>query len=282
MVSAESWRSWCWKDGEIRPFRGGLPLSDRGFRYGQHLFESIAIRGRTPLLAAEHLEILSSSAKARGIPLSRALVTRVRAFLSALTLGDGMLRLYLTAGAGAPGAPIREPGFYITCEPVHFPTWKEIEMGYDIVLLKKPFRGEGWGVKCGNYIPHIEALQKAREAGAQEGIVCDEKGRIISCAMSNLLLWMPDSKSKTGPVLCTPPSALGARSGAVLKWVQRQSPVVEKELRVADLRRATALAVTNSRLGIMPVATLDGRQLPDPTPARILADDYFHDLLGTP
>ena len=282
MAPAVSWKSWCWLAGEIRPFRGGVPLSDRGFRYGQHLFESIAIRRATPLLAAEHLEILAASAKTHGVPFSRSLGAKLWNFLNHAVLANGMLRIYLTAGSGAPASPIKDPGCYLTWEPAHFPTLEELTKGITITLLGKRFIGEGWGVKSGNYTPHIEALQAARKAGAQEGIVCDAQGRIISCAMGTLLLWIPDTRSGNKPLLCTPSPAVGARSGAVLKWVKRRTPLVEKELRVDDLGRASALAITNSRLGVMPVASLDGRQLSDPSPARALADDYLHDLLGTP
>ena len=269
-------------DGEIRPFRGGLPLSDRGFRYGQHLFESIAIRRGIPLLDSEHLALLAVSAKTYGIPCSRSLTAKLRDFLNQAALADGMLRIYLTAGPGAPASVITDPGCYLTWEPVHFPTMKELTKGISLTLLDKRSFGEGWGLKSGNYASHVEALLASRQAGAQEGIVCDEQGRIISCAMGNLLIWIQDSKLKKRPILCTPSKRSGAREGVVLGWVRRHVPVMERELKASDLRHATALAVTNSRLGIMPVAMLDGRQLSDPSPARALANEYLNDLLGTP
>jgi branched-subunit amino acid aminotransferase/4-amino-4-deoxychorismate lyase len=275
--------AWCWEEEEIRPCPAGLPLSDRGFRYGQHLFESIAIRHGAPLLGADHLALLAASASARGFPFSRALAARLRAFLNNLSLGDGMLRIYLTAGPGAPGAPIKQPGCYLTWAATPFPTLREIEKGCALTLLKKPFLGDGWGVKSGNYAPHLEALQAARDAGADEGIVSDGKGRLLSCAMGNLIVWMASPKSGKELVLFTPASGVGARIGAVLKWVSRQTLLVEQELQITDLRRARALAITNSRLGVMPVATLDGRTLPEISNARELAQHYLyaHGLLGS-
>jgi branched-subunit amino acid aminotransferase/4-amino-4-deoxychorismate lyase len=131
-------------------------------------------------------------------------------------------------------------------------------------------------VKSGNYLPHLEALRAARSFGADEGIVLDDKGRVISCAMGNLLVWLP---SRREPLLCTP--SRGARSGAVLGWVRQHAVVKDRLLKLPDLRRAAALAVTNSRLGVMPVATLAGKTLADPTPARSLAFSYLrsHGLL---
>lgn len=275
--------AWCWEEDEIRPCTGGIPLSDRGFRYGQHLFESIAVRHGAPLLASDHLALLAASATAHGFPFPRSLSTRLRAFLNTVSLGDGMLRIYLTAGPGAPAAPIKQAGCYLTWEPTPFPTLREVEKGYALTLLKKPYLGEGWGIKSGNYAPHLEAVQTARDAGADEGIICDGKGRILSCAMGNLIVWMSSPKSGKDLVLFTPSSVIGVRIGAVLKWVSRQTQLVEQELQMTDLRRARALAITNSRLGVMPVATLDGRSLPEISNSRELAQHYLyaHGLLGS-
>lgn len=278
--------SWHWQEGEIHPCgdgSGGVPLSDRGFRYGQHLFESIAIRHGAPLLIADHLALLADSAKAHGFPFSRSLTATLRSFLGSISLGDGMLRIYLTAGPGAPASSIKHPGCYLSWESARFPSLQEIEKGYALTLLKKPFLGEDWGVKSGNYNAHLDALVLARFAGADEAIICDGKGRILSCAMGNLIIWMTSPKSGKELVLFTPSTRTGARSGAVLKWVSRQTRLVAQELRISDLRRARALAITNSRLGIMPVVTLDGRSLPEISNARDLAHHYlyFHGLLGS-
>jgi len=270
--------AWHWDGAKILPFDGGVPLSDRGFRYGQHVFESIAIRQGVTLLAKEHLEILKISAKQLGIPCSRTLLASLRSFLASESFPDGMLRLYVTAGPGAPGSPVKKPSCYLAWSEAEFPTPAEMKKGMTLTLLKKSFPGEGWGVKSGNYAAHLEAFQLAWDAGADEGIVCNEQGRIISCAMGNLLLWLPDKKKQT--TLCTPSPTLGARSGAVLNWVQRQTAVEERVLKSFDLRRAVALAVTNSRLGVMPVRMLDGKNLSYPDLSLTLAYDYLqaHDL----
>lgn len=276
---------WKWEEGVIRPCRdgAGVPLSDRGFRYGQHLFESIAIRHGAPLLASEHLARLAESAKDHRYPFSRSLSSTLRSFLSTLSLGDGMLRLYLTAGKGAPCAPIKTPACYLTWEAAHFPSQQEIDKGYALTLLKQGVLGESWGIKNGNYAAHVEALKIARESGADEGIVCDGKGRLLSCAMGNLIIWMAAPKSGKDLLLYTPKASLGARKGTVLQWISTQRELVEKELVITDLLRARSLAITNSRLGIMPIATLDGRTLPEISNARELAYDYLyaHGLLGS-
>jgi len=58
---------------------------------------------------------------------------------------------------------------------------------------------------------------------------------------------------------------------------------VERDLRRADLERALSLAVTNSRLGVMPVSMVSGRIPTEPSLACKLAHEYLslHALLRT-
>lgn len=282
--------TWSWDSRAITPLAEGIPISDRGFRYGQHVFESIAVRNGSALLVPEHLALFKVTALAKGIPLSRPLAAALRKFLlnlPTLALPDGMLRLYLTAGPGAPGTPVRRPACFVSWEAADFPTPAKLMKGIKVHLLERPFLGEGWGEKCGNYEVHIRALKSARDCGADEAIVLDTNGCVLSCAMGNLLVWMPH---QSGSVLCTPPSSqgvnkdarVGPRDGAVLQWVRSHTKVKNQKLKSCDLSHALAMAVTNSRLGVMPVAELNGCRLVNSSLALALGQHYLssHGLLG--
>lgn len=250
--------AWRWDGGRISPHHGGVPLDDRGFRYGQHLFESVAVRDGSILLGHEHLGLLAEAASRNSFPFPRELAAALRSFFKVGKLPDGMLRIYLTAGPGAPGARILKPGCFLTWEATRFPTPAGLAKGYSLVALKEAVAGSGWGEKSGNYAEHLVALSSARATGADEGIIFDQRGRALSCAMGNLLVWLPSS---SGMLLCTPAQKPGARSGAVLGWVRRHTEVLGKELSRSDLRGVTGMAVTNSRLGVMPVTSLNGRNI---------------------
>jgi branched-subunit amino acid aminotransferase/4-amino-4-deoxychorismate lyase len=282
-ASGSAFLAWSWDGRSIIPHAEGIPLTDRGFRYGQHLFESIAVRNGEALLALEHLDLLAAATKRNGFALARPLYSALRRFVRSILLSDGMLRIYLTAGEGAPGAPIRHAGCYLTWEPAHFPTEAEVAKGFRLTVLKSPFLGTQWGEKSGNYAEHLTALTSARADSADEGIILDAKGHAISCAMSNLLVWIPISSrgNRNQSVLCTPPIARGARSGAVLGWVKKNTLVMELDLRRGHLKKAVAMAVTNSRLGVMPVSSLDGVILQDLPLSLELSHSYLehHGLL---
>jgi len=270
-------RFWRWDGASVIPHRGGIPLSDRGFRYGQHLFESIAVRDGKALLAREHLCLLKESASRHGIPFTRSLALGLKSFLARIRVTDGMLRIYLTAGSGAPGTAVTEPGCYLAWEATRFPSVAELGRGIRLVTLKHPVAVRGWGEKTGNYMAHLDAIAAARASGADEAVVLGERGNVVSCAMGNLLAWIPTS---SGMTLCTPQG--DARHGAMLRWVESSAVLKRRRLTPSDLRKAVALAVTNSRLGVMPVASLDGKPLAHSALALELSSLYLrsHGLLG--
>lgn len=258
---ASGFRSWRWEGREIVALRGGIPISDRGFRYGEHLFESLAVRNGRVLLAREHLALLDEAARRNGFPFARALRTALAQFCKGegARLSDGMLRIYLTAGEGGPASPVTAPDCYLAWERTHFPSDAEREAGYSLVTL--PGRATArWGEKSGNYLAHCDALREARALGADEGLVTGDRGEVVSCATGNVIVWL---KRGNRVKAFTPSPSSGARMGALLGWVRTVADVGERSLGAEDLSRAMAMAVTNSRLGVMPVARLDGRDLPD-------------------
>lgn len=270
-------RCWRWDSGEIVPLRAGIPPQDRGFRYGEHLFESIAVRGGRVLLAGEHVALLVEAASRNGFPIPKGLRSSLRRFLAekASRLPDGMVRIYLTAGTGAPADPVKSPSCFLSWESTSFPSERDRERGFSLVTLHGK-AGPGWGEKSGNYLAHCNALRLARAEGADEAIVTDIGGRAISCAMGNLIVWLPGT---SGVHPFTPPRESGARSGAVVGWLRKFGDVGERNLSARDLSRVVSAAVTNSRIGVMPVARIDGRELPDLSLPLELSEFYRKKLL---
>ncbi len=248
--------SWSWQQNEMQPCGEGVPLNDRGFRYGQHLFETIAIRNGDVLFFEEHWKRLMHAAERYHFPINYAWYQSVSYFLKKESWNDGMLRIFLTAGEGAACSPIVTPHLFLLWEKAEFPSEEKLREGISVVSLDQPTGINSWGEKTGNYWEHLLALNSARQAGAEEGLVFDVEGFLISAAMANIILWMNDGR------IVTPPRTRGARDGVMLAQARRQLP----ELMAADVKRNNleniiAMVVTNSRLGIMPVAELDGRKL---------------------
>jgi len=221
-----------------------LPLGDRGFRYGMSVFETIAVREGKPLILEEHLGRLERAVGDCGGELA-ALPT-----FDFSQLGNGLLRFYLTAGEGGLEAPFAGNAYVL---------FDEAEVGWNLSALRvvssaAPYLPRPGGWKTGNYWQNLDALAVARRQGCDEALVFNPAGMLVGAAMANVFLridgrWM------------TPALETGARDGAVRAWVLGQMEVSEEILDAEALQRCSAAFLTNSRIGIRPIAELDGRPL---------------------
>ncbi|MFZ4115893.1 MAG: aminotransferase class IV [Chthoniobacterales bacterium] len=253
--------SWILQENTMQPCLYGVPLSDRGFRYGQHLFETVAVRHGRIFFAEDHLDRLAQLAIQHHFGFDTAWRQGASLFLKTTPFPDGVVRIFLTAGDGSLGAPITQPRLFAFWEEITFPSVSEIEQGVTLVSLQKHLGNEYWGLKNGNYWDHICALKEAQRGGASEGLVFNAEDYLISGAMANVILWI---KKNHKIQMITPPCTRGARDGVVLHWVRQQFPeLLECDLTRSDLMNVRAMALTNSRLGVMPVQSLEGRRLPD-------------------
>jgi branched-subunit amino acid aminotransferase/4-amino-4-deoxychorismate lyase len=213
----------------------GLPLTDRGFRYGMSVFETIAIRESAPLLLDAHLAKLGeSSAAARFNPPS-AWQSTTRAMLLQPPLGEGVARVYITAG-DRDGDISRVAVLF---EETPIPT--ELSRTGAVTVEFLPALPFG---KTGNYWPHF----LARPAGGGDAILCSPGGALLGGSMSNLFLVI------NGEIL-TPRRPV--RRGVVRDWIGAK----EADLTREDLKKNAPAFLTNSRMGICALTSIDGRAL---------------------
>jgi branched-subunit amino acid aminotransferase/4-amino-4-deoxychorismate lyase len=252
-----------------------LPLADRGFRYGMSVFETIAIVEGRPLLLESHLERIDRSTQplhqegpacqgrndirkhldpaSKNSPPQRDSWNSVKfPPFDFSKLPTGLLRFYLTAGEGTPDAPFAAHAYAL---------FEEAEVGWNLPPVRvessaAPYLPRPGGWKTGNYWQNIDALAAARRAGCDEALLFNPAGMLVGAAMANVFLQI-DGR------WITPALETGARDGAVRAWVLRSLGADEEILAPESLRGATAAFLTNSRIGVRPVAVMDGRPLVD-------------------
>lgn len=230
-------RSWLRQDGDWQP-GATLPVTDRGVRYGMSVFETIGIRGGEPLLAGAHLDLLARSVrKFFGIETSEIAVP------PRTGLGSrGILRLYVTAGDGAPRDPVTAPRV--------FALFESLAAGAPDVqtacLHTEPVAPFGHGAKTANYWTHCAAQSAAVAAGFDHALLADHGGRLLSAAFGNLFFVLGDR-------LCTPSRYLSVRPGVLRSWIMERHDVEEVEFPASRLPEAREVFLTNSRLGVMPL-----------------------------
>lgn len=238
--------SWFW-NGSAFVRRKHIPVSDRGFRYGMSVFETIKVWDGKPQFLDRHLSRLRSACAERDFPWNESALEAVESLLSKKK-HKGVARIYATAGDGGPASPVGESRLYVIFEERE----EEKETSYEVIIhddyYQPPFRG----LKTANYWFNADALAYARSRKADEALLFNDLGELVSACMANVFLVRDDQ-------VFTPSRASGCRGGVIRDWVIRRRNTIEKRLRREDILKADEIFITNSWLGVMPVSTVEGR-----------------------
>lgn len=261
MIPSSSLRAWQWSGEAFAPC-DSLPIADRGFRYGMALFESLRLTGGRALFLAEHVERLRQAAAQREFPLPEAALAALPGALAAAGR-EGFVRLYITAGDGAPTDPVHESRLFLLVEDRPPSTARE----YDLALSHDLYWPLFGGLKTANYWGNVDALQRARKKGKDEALLFNENAELVSGCLSNVFL-------VHGDTIRTPSLACGARHGVVREWVIKETGARECSLFLKDVNTATEIFLANSWIGLVSAATVEGRALPVHTQADALRARY--------
>ncbi len=262
-------------NGEILPWdeAAGSPL-DRGFLYGDGLFETTRVMAGVPLLLDMHLARLAGSCRSLGFvytPDMDVISESVRRLIEANGVREGYLRITVTRGVheGAlTDLEAPEPTVLIQARSMSLPP---LEQHPPIVLGRAPFPiNEGSPIaahKSTSYQPNLLALAEGRADGADEVYFLNSRGHLAEGAISNLFL-IRDGVVHTPEVGC---GLLPGITRRVVLGLCRESdiPCEQGMYPESDILRADEVFCTNSLRGIMPVGVLKGcdeRHLAAPGP----------------
>lgn len=254
-----------WIDGQrVPPERALVSVFDRGFLYGDSVFETLrTYRGEAFALQA-HVERLAASA-ARvyiEIPVPRAQVSaEVEEAVRTSGFAECYVRVMITRGVAALGLdPItsKHPLRVMIVAPLTPPPRRDYAHGIAAVSFasSRPADStEAEGAKIGNYLVAVLAQKKAREQGAKEALIVGPGGRVLEGATSNLF-WLE------GTVLCTVPISAGILPGitrAKILQVAAQTglSVEERVPKLETLHHADAVFISSSIREMLSVVRLD-------------------------
>lgn len=255
----------CFLNGELLPIEEArVPVTDRGFLYGDSLFETARVYAGRALFLDDHLDRLEAGVRLLGftMPVTRLEIEAAcHRLLAANAVGDGVLRIALTRGSGARGpnpAGAHSPTLLITTSALPVDLETRAVRGYRLIVSewRKPSPHVLPNTaKTGNYLNSILAMQEAAEREADEAMVLDGEGHIAECSHSNLFF------VERGALL-TPSLASGALKGTararVIALARDAGIRVEERTVSLDIVAASQEAfVTNAVVGIMPVAAIE-------------------------
>lgn len=244
--------AWRW-NGETFESCDSIPVDDRGFRYGMAVFESVRVWRAVPLFFEEHAARLRHACADREFRIDDRAISAAGALLRSVGR-DGFARVYITAGDGWVAAPVDHPRIFVLLEDRE----RHEAKACDLAVPHEPHQPLFGGLKTANYWSRIDLLQRAMRADKDEALLFNEHAELISACMANVFV-------VHGGSVRTPALACGARDGVVRAWVLGQTGAKQCSLFVEDLQSADEVFLTNSWLGILPAASVEGRALPSRT-----------------
>jgi len=243
---------------------------DRGFLYGDGVFETVrAYGGRLFMPDAHHARLVRSAAYA-GIALPFDAQGFTRILEQALgRQRDALVRITVTRGEGPPvpdPAGAGPPTVLAVARPA-----PQVDFGQGIGLATGPWVVADGGAKTLSYLGAVVALAEARRRGADEAVRLNPAGEVAEGSVSNLFgVW--------SGILATPPLEAGILAGVTREVVldlarQGALDVAECTIRPEALKAADELFVTGTGWEVMPVTRLDGAPVggggPGPVTARL-------------
>jgi branched-chain amino acid aminotransferase len=258
-----------------------IPLLDRGFLYGDSLYEVLRTYGGKLSEVEAHLARLERSCALCRLTLDPPLsaiedqIHRVRDafYVRAENTGKEMyLRLILTRGTA------RLPGFsektrasqnrlILIAQELHPPTIEAFEKGMSlrhVDRLRNSPRALDPAMKSGNYLNSVLAYLEAEAEGDDDAILSDADGFLTEGTTFNVGYF------KHG-ILVTPPLDVGILDGITrrrLLEVARAQGIETREVRfpLERLLEADEVFVMSTVREIFPVTRLNGKKLRGPGP----------------
>ncbi|MBW8823031.1 MAG: aminodeoxychorismate lyase [Xanthomonadales bacterium] len=253
---------------ETRIFRGGrraggIDPGDRGLAYGDGLFETMRVhRGGIPWLDA-HLLRLQRGAARLAIELPEEGLLRTEIATMCIGRDAAVLKLIVTRGTGGRGyAPSAhsEPTWLLSLHDAPLPM-QEIDVAWcKTTLADQPMLA---GIKHCNRLEQVLARREVAAANADEGLMCDAPGNVVSATSANLFI-------HDGDGWLTPEVDRSGVAGVCRDWLLRHAPARETVLGRDTVLRSSAIFLCNAVRGILPVRRLDAREWPASTEIRDL------------
>ncbi len=259
----------------ISDTEGRISLKDRGFLYGDGIFETLRSYNGTPFKLAEHLERLQSSAGKLKIPFEytiEELSKNVKELLKVNNIPDAYIRVTLSRGIGNNGLGINdnfESTLLIQGKPF-MPYAKELYKEGMSLNVSKARRSTSCPISCHkttNLLTSILLKEGAKGESAHDSIVLNTDGYVAECIVSNVFIVY--NKNVITPSLDT--NILPGITRETVLDICKDNGISASEdrFRIETLTNADEVFITNSLMEIMPVAEVEGNKIGKTIPGEI-------------
>ena len=251
-------------NGRFLPLaEAGISPLDRGFLYGDGVYEVIPVYSRKAFRIDEHLQRLQATLDgikmANPLPASewKAVILHL---IEAAPWDDQSIYLQVTRGAddkrdhAFPSTSVPPTAFAFASPPITTPA--EVRAKGVAAITVPDLRWSRCDLKVVSLLANVLARQQAVEQGCAEALLIRD-GYVKEGAASNIFI------VKDGVLLAPPKTHLmlpGITYDVILELAeQHQQPLVVREITETELRSADEVWMTSSTKEILAITTLDGQ-----------------------
>ncbi|KAI9133892.1 aminotransferase class IV [Acaryochloris sp. CCMEE 5410] len=246
-----------------------VSVLDRGFLYGDSIYEVVRTFQGRHFGLQEHLDRLRQSAEYlyMEVPWSDPHIqAEVERTLQQAPWQESYIRIVVSRGTetkiSLQPSPGLQPSLLIVASEIS-PEPILSEKGIHLVIserLRNDRQALSPAAKTGNYLNNILALLEAQQQGAEDALMLNQQGEITEATTSNL--WIV-----RGGVVQTPPADVGILKGITRHFLWRilqthGIPCEEVILKPEDLWSAEEAFLSSSVRLMMPVNRINGYRLP--------------------
>ncbi|MBN6889372.1 D-alanine transaminase [Cytobacillus horneckiae] len=255
----------------INRSEASIDIEDRGYQFGDGVYEVIRVYNGKMFTAQEHLERILLSAKKIGMEITFT-VEEMKTLLAELIQKNNVQlgTIYMQFSRGV--SPRNHP-FPVPAVPQSFVAYtKEIvrplanlENGVK-AILKDDIRWLLCDIKSLNLLGNIMAKQEAVAAGCYEAI--QHRGDIVTEGSSSNISIIKDGKMHTHPADNLILNGITRRK--IIEVCEKGSiPYVEAAFTLADLENADEVFLSSTTSEITPIVEIDGKQVGNGMPGPV-------------
>ena len=263
-------------NGKIIPDTdANISSGDRGFLYGDGIYETLRSYNGKPFKLAEHLERMRHSAKQLKISFEYSnddIGERINELIEKNCSQNAYIRITLSRGTGGVRLQMDDnikPTTLIQVKPLTPYDKKLYEEGMSLVVSNCR-RSTSCPISCHkttNLLKSILLKEEAIKKSAHEAIILNTDDYVTECVVSNIFM-------VSGGIVVTPSLGTNILPGITRRTVldicrDSSIPVSEDRFRIEALVKADEVFITNSLMEIMPVSKIDDSKIGKTIPGKI-------------
>src|SRR5690625_4313948 len=256
---------------EITERKKLVDIEDRGYQFGDGIYEVIGVYAKSPFLMDEHLDRLERSANELRLHLpfnKLEIKEKLEKLVSANGLEEGLIYLQISRGIASRSHEFPDPNTppTVVAYTKAIGDLSELQNNGSTAVLTEDIRWLRCDIKTLNLLPNTLAKQKAVENNAIEAIF--HRGDVVTEASSSNVFIVKSGKLYTHPA-----------NNLILNGITRQKviqlcgelklPVMEEPFTVENLFEADEVFITATKTDIVPITKIDGKDINDGKPGKI-------------